>query len=276
MNTQLIRRCRFRAVITAGFSVVAAVLLSGAALAASNLAEKATNPIADLIQLQIQDQFNWKNHNIDSSSNTFIVQPVIPVKLPWDAVPLMVTRTTATFISTPDFGSPIGRQNSLGDISIIAPMMPDLGIEGITIGIGPALSAPLASNDLTGSGKWSGGPVAVILNARTKGLQWGILGWHLWSFAGESDRADVSQTFFQPFVVKHFDKGWYAGTPDVPGTYNWKSDNWTFPLGLRIGRVTKIGKQPINLFAEAFTSPWDDGFSPKWSVKLNFTLLFPK
>jgi hypothetical protein len=38
----------------------------------------------------------------------------------------------------------------------------------------------------------------------------------------------------------------------------------------------KLGSQPVNLFAEAFNTPWDDGASSEWSLKLSFTLLFPK
>jgi hypothetical protein len=241
-----------------------------------NLADAATNPIGNLIQVQIQDQYNWSNHNSDGYSNSAILQPVIPVSLPWAAVPTMVTRTTLPYVTTPDLGGPVGRKNGLGDLSIIAPLIPKLKAKGIMIGLGPALSAPTATDDFTGSGKWSAGPTAVYFNGRTKGWQWGILGWHLWDFAGDDDRDSVNKTFFQPFVVKHFDKGWYAGTPDVPGTYNWRNGQTTFPLGLRVGRVTKIGKQPVNLMGEVFNSPWDDGASSEWSVKLSFTLLFPK
>ncbi len=42
-----------------------------------NLAEAATNPIGNLIQVQIQDQYNWSNHNSDGYSNAAILQPVM-------------------------------------------------------------------------------------------------------------------------------------------------------------------------------------------------------
>jgi hypothetical protein len=47
-----------------------------------NLAEAATNPIANLIQFQVQDVLNFENHNSDGYSNDVIIQPVAPVKLP--------------------------------------------------------------------------------------------------------------------------------------------------------------------------------------------------
>jgi hypothetical protein len=42
-----------------------------------------------------------------------------------------------------------------------------------------------------------------------------------------------------------------------------------------VGKVTKIGKQPMNIFGEVFGNPWDDGPSPEWSAKLSVTFLFP-
>jgi hypothetical protein len=59
-----------------------------------NLAEAATNPIANLIQFQVQDSYNWKNHNSSGYSNVTTLQAVIPVKLPWEGGPLLITRTT--------------------------------------------------------------------------------------------------------------------------------------------------------------------------------------
>ena len=47
-------------------------------------------------------------------------------------------------------------------------------------------------------------------------------------------------------------------------------------MGLRLGKVTKFGKQPVNLFIEPLYQPEDNGLAAEWSVKLNLTLLIPK
>ena len=64
----------------------------------------------------------------------------------------------------------------------------------------------------------------------------------------------------------------------MPGSYNWENDTWTFPLGLRVGQVRKVGKQPVNIFGEVFGAVGDEGDAiySKWSAKVSFTLLFPK
>ena len=71
-------------------SLLAAItlgLMSGSAIAESELAGQATNPIANLVQLQIQDYYVADSYNAGGDSNLFIVQPVIPIKLSSEAVP---------------------------------------------------------------------------------------------------------------------------------------------------------------------------------------------
>ena len=82
----------------------------------------------------------------------------------------------------------------------------------------------------------------------------------------------------QPIVTKHFSGGWYASLPDVPQTYNFKTNNWNLQLGPRVGKVTKFGKQAVNLFGQVTYNSLDhdDEVAADWSFKVNMTLLFPK
>ena len=74
---------------------------------AESRAETATNPVGNLIQLQIQDAYSWSNYESDGYSNAAIIQPVVPVELPWESVPLMISRTTVSaYVTTPDLGAP--------------------------------------------------------------------------------------------------------------------------------------------------------------------------
>ena len=241
-----------------------------------NLAEAATNPISNLMQFQFQNQTNWKNYESSSYSNAFIVQPVIPFKLPWKKVPLLITRNTLPYVPTQKLRGNRNRHNGIGDITSLNFFVPKLNTKKYMIAMGPAISFPTASSDYTGSGKWAAGPCALYINLQFKGWQWGVMGWYMSSFAGSSRRNYVSQLNFQPFCVKHFAKGWYAGTIDNPGTYNFRTSNWTFPFGPRLGRVFKIGKLNVNAFAETFYSPGNDGASYKWGSKIGLTLLLPK
>ena len=246
----------------------------------SNLAAAATNPIANLVQFQIQDSYSPHSYNANGYSNVGIIQPVVPVKMPWEKVPLLVTRTTLPYISTPDLGDGIGRKDGFGDLVAQGYFIPKLKTKGVMVGAGYNLTIPTAGdNDYVGSGKWSIGPGAVYFNMKIPTWQWGILGYSSFSFASaNADRDHVANIAVQPLVVKHFGKGWYVGTPDVPQTYNFKTNNWTLNLGPRIGRVMKFGKQPVNVFIQPMYNPLDhdDEVAPEWTIKASLTMLFPK
>jgi hypothetical protein len=51
---------------------------------------------------------------------------------------------------------------------------------------------------------------------------------------------------------------------------------WTVPFGGGVGRIMKLGFQPVNLSAEFYgNAKYPTGTSP-WTMRLSFTLLFPK
>lgn len=247
----------------------------------NNLAEAATNPIANLMQMQVQDTYNFENHNSSGYSNVATLQSVIPVNLSSEAVPLLITRTTLPFVTTPDLGAPANRKNGVGDTNFLGLFTPRLQTKGVQVGLGFNSVIPTAGdNEFTGSGKWQVGPSALYINMQTPSLQWGVFAYQLWDFAdgsNGSDRDDVSALSLQPFITKHLKGGWYIGTPDTPQTYNFKSDKWTWALGGQVGRVMKLGKQPVKLFGEVLYNPEDDnGPNAEWSFKANITFLLPK
>ena len=246
----------------------------------ANLAAAATNPIANLVQFQLQNAYNWDNSNSDGYSNAFLLQPVVPFKLSSKKVPLLITRTTLPFVSTPDLGSPTHRKHGIGDLVSLGFFLPKTGLEKQMIGLGWSATIPTAGdNDFTGSGKWQIGPSAIYFNIKSPTIQWGVMGWHTFT-VGEtssgSDKNNVTTSSIQPVLIKHFNKGWYTGIQDVTWNYNHDTENWTLPIGPRLGRVMKVGKQPVNFFGGVYYNPADDGPSAKWTAKFNMTLLFPK
>jgi hypothetical protein len=246
---------------------------------AANLAEAATNPIANLVQFQVQDAYTWDNHNVSGYSNAVIIQPVIPVALPWEAVPLLITRTTIPWVSTPDLGPGVNRKHGFGDLVALGLFTPKLKAKGVQVGLGYTLTLPTAGdNEFTGNGKWQAGPAALFINMRTPHMQWGALAYQSWSFAdAQQHRESVSVLNFQPFINWHFSKGWYMGTPDTPQKYNFKTDKWTWAIGGQWGRVMKLGKLPVKLFGEILNNPENNaGATYNWQFKFNLTMLFPE
>ena len=127
------------------------------------------------------------------------------------------------------------------------------------------------------SGKWSAGPTAVGL-VQPKWGTYGMLVRQLWSFAGDDDRADVNQFLFQYFINYNMADGWYLSSAPII-TANWEADSgnqWTVPFGGGVGKIFKIGKQPLNAQVQAFYNVEKPDGGAGWTLRLQLQLLFPK
>jgi hypothetical protein len=250
-----------------------------AAATHGSLAAQATSPVSNLIQFRLQNQYGASTYNASGYSNAAMVQAVVPLMLPFEKVPMVITRTTAPYVSTPQLDG-VGRKHGLGDTVFLSLFVPKLGLKGATLGFGPTVTIPTAGdNDYTGAGQWQAGPTAVYLNHATPTIQWGLLAFQQWDFAStRSNAEDVSQLFLQPIFTKHLSGGWYVSTPDDPQVYDFETEEWTLNLGAVVGRVFSIGKQPVQIFGGVYYNSEDNDeiVSGEWTIKFSFGFLFPE
>ncbi|MGR8920852.1 MAG: transporter [Gammaproteobacteria bacterium] len=262
--------------------VVSAVVL-GHNAGAEDLGEAATNPVSNLIQFRLQDQYTPSSQNADGYANAALIQTVVP--LPglasrFESLRGIVTRTTVGYVSTPRLPGGIGRRSGLGDTSVLAFAVPKAAPAKTVWGFGPALTIPTAGdNDFTGAGQWQAGPAAVVMVTPKPGLQVGGLVFHQWDFADTRKSAqDVSTLYLQPILTKHFDKGWYVAAPDTPSTYNFETKEWALNLGAVLGRVFPVGGRPMQIFGGLYYNPIDndESVTTDWTVKFQLGWLFPQ
>src|SRR5450631_4378257 len=170
---------------------------------AAELAKKLANPIASLISVPFQNNTFYGIGAYKGTQNVMNLQPVVPIKLN-DNLNL-ITRYIIPIVTQYNITGQNTSQSGLGDATVSAFLSPSHTKNGLTWGIGPAFLVPIATNTALGTGKFGIGPTAVILK-QANGFTYGALVNQVWSVAGASDRANVSQLFAQPFF-----------------TYNWKS-----------------------------------------------------
>jgi hypothetical protein len=245
-----------------------------------NLASEATNPVAPLMSMRVQYQNSPSYYNADSYSQAVIGQAVIPVQLDSEAIPLLITRTTIPYLSTPDLGEPDNRKHGFGDTSLLTFLVPDFGLKGHTLAFGASVGIPTGGdNEFTGSGQWTLGPTFAYLNSKTKGLQWGLMVYQDWDVSStRSDAADVNNTNFQPIINYHFDEGWYVGLPDLPQSYNNETNAWTTQIGGVVGRVFPWRHQHLQMFGGVYynSEEDDDMVAAEWTIKFNISFLMPE
>jgi hypothetical protein len=144
-------------------------------------------------------------------------------------------------------------------------------------GAGPTFMLPTATSKVLGQGKLSIGPSAVALLQPGKWTL-GVLINNVWSVAGSGGRTDVNQMMFQYFINYNLPKGWAISySPSVQA--NWKASPgnvWTVPFGGGLGRVMKLGFQPVNISAAFYGNAVHPVAGSSWNMRLQIAFLFPK
>jgi hypothetical protein len=241
--------------------------------AQEEMAKAVQNPIASLISFPLQNNTNFRFGPQEKTQNILNVQPVWPFELTdkWN----LITRTIVPLMSQPATAPGTERTFGLGDTTFTAFFSPkDSG--KLVWGVGPAIVLPTATDDRLGFDKWAAGPSFVAL---TMPGRWviGSLFSNVWSFAGSGD-ADINFFTWQYFINYNLDHGWYLTSAPII-TANWEassSNKWTIPFGGGVGKVFRIGKQPINASVQAYYNVSQPDFGADWQLRVMLQFMFPK
>jgi hypothetical protein len=239
---------------------------------AGDLAKAVQNPVASLISVPIQNNFNPNIAPDGRNQWVLNIQPVIPMRINenWNLIARVITPVVYQ-PTLPDQGV-IG----LGDINPTFFFSP-VHVGKLIWGVGPSIVLPTATNKLIGQGKWSLGPSVVAL---VQPGHWtiGALVYNVWSVGGQSDRVDVNQMLLQYFINYNLHKGWYLSTSPIV-TANWigpSNNRWVVPVGGGVGRVFRLGFQPVNATIQVYgNAEHPDGVSP-WGLRVQLAFLYPK
>jgi len=207
---------------------------------AHELAKKLSNPVASLISVPFQSNFDFGMGSGSGWRYTMNFQPVIPVALNsrWN----LISRTILPIIHQHNVAG-TGTQSGLGDITqsfFFSPREPKRFIWGV----GPALLIPTATDDLLGTEKFGVGPTVLVLKQQNA-WTYGMLTNHIWSVAGSDDRASVNSTFIQPFLAYNTRDAW-TYTVNAEMSYDWTGNHWSIPIHLQVSKLTRFGKHPVS------------------------------
>jgi hypothetical protein len=246
------------------------------------LAKAAQNPVAAMISLpfQLNTTFNYGVDSLQKRDTQYVlnIQPVIPITLneDWN----LITRTIVPVLSQPhpiEDVSPVGGIANIQETLFFSPAKPGK----VLWGVGPVFQFPTATNGMLGSSKWSGGPAFVVLAMPGHWL-FGVLAQNVWSFAGPQNAPRVNQFLLQYFVSYNFKGGWYVGSSPI-NTADWtqaqSEDKWTVPLGMCLGKIIHVGRQPVNLqlaYYYNMVRPTGSMASGPYTIRFQLQFLFPK
>jgi hypothetical protein len=273
----VVRSCGFRAshcflFVAIGMSCLGT--MTSWAQESSSIAKQAQNPIANLISVPLENDFDPQTGYKQEDSYVQQIKPVVPFRLSndWN----LITRTIIPIIQVPDLTSNVRGVSGLGDVELSLFLSP-AKFGPVIWGVGPAISIPTATEDILGTKKLSVGPAVVVLRSQGHWL-FGALVQNLFSVAGPSARPDVNQMLMQPFVNYNLRHGWYLVSSPVI-TANWEAtppNTWTVPVGGGVGKIVHFGKLPVNVYTQFFRNTSYPEGTTHWSARFQMQFLFPK
>ena len=261
-----------------------------AAASSADLAKQLSNPVASLVSIPFQ--FNWDQPVGPDEASRFVLnfQPVVPMTLSEDWN--LILRWIMPFIGQPvlfEGGTP---ESGMGDIVasfFLSPSKPGKFIWGA----GPVFMLPTNSTPFLGASRWAAGPTFVVLK-QSSGWTYGMLANHLWSFAGPDwaggvERGDVNASFLQPFV-SYTTKNVVTFALNAEASANWKiyrsaSDgsfseedgtDWTIPINLTVTKLTEFGPLPMSIGGGVGVFVETPNGEPDWRLRLVATVLLPR
>jgi hypothetical protein len=237
------------------------------------LAKAAQNPLAAMISLPFQNNTNFGIGPDDDTQNILNIQPVWPVSVSKNWA--LITRTIIPVVSQPGLAPGESRTNGLGDTTFTGWLAPKSSGRWVW-GVGGVAVLPTATDDALGNDKWALGPSVVVLTMPGKWVV-GSLFSNVWSVAGSGEQ-DVNLFTWQYFINYNIVNGWYLVSAPII-TADWEADSgnkWTLPLGGGLGKIVRVGKQPVNTQVSAYYNVEKPEFGPDWQLRVQVQLMFPK
>ena len=261
-----------------------------AADSSADLAKQLSNPVASLVSIPFQ--FNWDQPVGPNDASRFVMnfQPVVPMGLSEDWN--LILRWIMPFIGQPVLFP--GGQSATGMGDIVASFFLSPAKAGKIIwGAGPVFILPTNSDALLGASRWAAGPTVVLLT-QSGGFTYGLLANHVWSFAGPDfsggiERGDVSASFVQPFV-SYTTKNVVTIALNAEASANWRlyrsapdgsleekdGTDWTIPINLTVSKLTKFGPLPMSIGGGVGVFVKTPNGKPDWRLRLSATILLPR
>lgn len=238
----------------------------------AELAKSQQSPVNEVMNVGIQTNVSMGLGETNENRTLVRLTALLPLEMSRGL--RLVVFPLVPLRSLPPAGPGEDRENGVSDVIVrhyLTPSGPRW-----RWGIGPIFQLPTATNGVTGTGKLSLGPTA-ILAYRGEVWTFSFVVEHLHSVHGVTSRRDVDLTALLPSVAYTFGNGLNLGLTSE-AYLDWRAAGaarWLVPVLATVSKVTDVGRVPVSMLLGAgpFVAAPPNG--PDWVVRFAMALLFP-
>lgn len=241
-------------------------------LTQTELAKLTQNPVAPLVSVPLQFDFNGGVGDDERTQLVLDFQPVLPIALSaptWH----LITRWIIPIVSQPGLEPDLDAHTGIGDINPQIYVTYTVTERPITLGLGLNTVIPTATELDLGRGQLAFGPAAAAVWSPSRWVI-GAIAYSAFSVAGPSDRRDIREVIVQPFVHYNLGDGISLGTSPL-FTLDVEDSDYVFQLGGGVAKVQRFGRQQVQLGFDAYWNANAPDTEAEWTVRAVVSLLFP-
>jgi hypothetical protein len=232
------------------------------------LANTLQNPIAHLINLQYQNNFEFKVGPHDEFRYTLNMQPLIPFHLgkKWS----VITRTIIPVVSQIGFSEASGK-TGLSDVVLNTYLSPKNS--AFVWGIGPSLLFPVATSSAFGTNKWAMGfTVALLKQFGT--FRIAAIPHHLWSIAKTEPGKNINITVIRSYIT-YVNKSRTTFGIFSESIRDWNAQSWNIGITPTIGQLTKLVNHYVDLSIGIKYYVVATDQAPQWGIRFTVMEIIP-
>lgn len=213
-----------------------------------DIAKKLANPIANMISVPLQYEFNrGVGATQGGSEQTLLFQPVMPFSL--GGGDSFIVRPIVAGVRETNVQGATGQPYSgygIASVTIESFYAPNTNSSWIW-GIGPYLQTPSGNSGKFGSQQTGVGATAVVLN-RQGPWTYGLLGYQSWSAGGNPAFGTQNNLYGQPFLAYTTKDAW-TYSANMEALYNYDTRRTSNPLYVGASKLAVIGGVPFSFGA---------------------------
>lgn len=119
----------------------------------ADAAAQANNPLANMTAFNLQNYYIGELTESDENANQFRMRYAQPFSIAETDWLMRASLPIMTYPTPPD----ASHETGLGDFNVFAAYLFDMPNPALSVGLGPQITAPTATEDALGSEKWSAG-----------------------------------------------------------------------------------------------------------------------